>query len=134
MNIEDIFDLAASIGYLPKYFKNELVNEDFWDLSSDGYMILNDEEKQQEWFIINPEKLNKNVLLDGCVFIVSEKQKSSLLKAFKILKNYSKGLPEDASFKERILVTKKALPPVFFSSEDDEIKEGKLIPFAFNKN
>ena len=65
-------------------------------------------------YTIDPKKLHKKVLLENNVVIVSEMEKGALLTAFQILRAYSKELPEEAHFKERLLVAKQQLPPVFF--------------------
>ena len=114
MHLSDVFQAAQSFGYMEKYFNTEPSSEDFWELSSEGYQALSEEDRRQKWFTIDPKKLHKKVLLENNVVIVSEMEKGALLTAFQILRAYSKELPEEAHFKERLLVAKQQLPPVFF--------------------
>jgi hypothetical protein len=130
VDITDIFRIAESFGYLSKYFKTEPEDQDFLEIPEEAYHGFNDVEKEQKWFTINPKKLNEKILQEKATFVISEKEKWSLLSAFKTLKKYTDGMPEETHFKERLLLVKKQLPPVFFASDDQqEIKEAKIIPF-----
>lgn len=122
--------VAQSFGVINQYFEKEASEKDFWDAPGGAYHTLNEEAKQQ-WFMINPEKLKAKYRIGHEAFIVNEGEKWSLLKAFEILYEYSRELPENADFKERLLVAKCKLPPgVFPSKERIEGTEGcKVIPF-----
>lgn len=133
MNILQIFEVAMMIGKIEKIFDHEVQSEDFWELTADHYELLSVEERQGKWFIINPEKLNQKNKMDSRMLILSEQQKESLLIAFKTLKNYTKNLPQNTHFKERILAAKSQFPPVFFNEDAEksqqQLSEGKIIPF-----
>jgi hypothetical protein len=134
MNILEIFEVAAMIGKIEKFFDQEVLPEDFLALPVDYYKLLSPEEQQAKWFTINPDKLNAATKIGKDVLILSEQQKESLLAAFQTLKNYTKDLPDGTHFKERMLAAKSKFPPIFFSAgEDDkekkELPEGKVLPF-----
>ena len=134
MDILGIFEVGAMIGKLEKFFDHEVQPEDFWTLPADCYEMLTPEERQEQWFTINRDKLNAATKKGDEMLILSESQKESLLTAFQTLKNYTPDLPEGTHFKERILAAKSKFPPIFFSAGEDDTKqkessEGKLIPF-----
>ncbi len=135
MDILGIFEVGVMIGKLEKFFDHEVQPEDFWVLSADCYNMLTPEERQEQWFTINPDKLNAAMKKGDEMLILSESQKESLLAAFQTLKNYTPDLPEGTHFKERMLVAKSKFPPCFFSVGEDDTKqkeppEGKVIPFC----
>ncbi len=132
MNILQMFEVAAMIGKIGNFFDQEVHAEDFWELPAHYYELLSPEERREKWFIIDPEKLNQAIKMDSQILILSEQQKDSLLSAFQILKNYTKNLPENAHFKERMLAAKSQFPPVFFTAGEEETQrspEGRVIPF-----
>ncbi len=134
MDILGIFEVGAMIGKLEKIFDHEVQAEDFWTLPADCYQMLTPEERQEQWFTVNPDKLNAATKKGDEILILSESQKESLLAAFQTLKNYTPDLPEGTHFKERMLAAKSKFPPIFFSAGEADIKpkeppEGKLIPF-----
>jgi hypothetical protein len=134
MDILGIFVVGAMIGKLEKFFDHEVQPEDFWTLPADCYQMLTLEERQEQWFTINPDKLNAATKKGDEILILSESQKASLLAAFQTLKNYTPDLPEGTHFKERMLAAKSKFPPIFFSAGEDDTEqreppEGKLISF-----
>lgn len=133
MNILGIFEVAAMIGKIEKFFDHEVHAEDFLELPADYYELLSHEEQHEKWFTINPDKLNSATKKGHEVLILSEQQKKSLLAAFQILKSYTKDLPDGTHFKERLLAAKSQLPLVFFSADENdkthrESPVGKVIP------
>lgn len=124
----DILLTAAALGHIDKYFDKEVQEEDFCTVPAEVYSSLDGEELKQRWFMVLQEKLKEKYRTSSEVLIVTEMEKFAILKAFKMLHQYSESLPETASFKERLLIAKSSLPPVFFSSETNE--EGcRIIPF-----
>ena len=89
MDILGIFEVGAMIGKLEKFFDHEVQREDFWMLPTDCYQMLTPEERQEQWFTINPDKLNAATKKGDEMLILSESQKESLLAAFQTLKNYT---------------------------------------------
>ena len=128
----DFLLVAQSLGIINQYFSSEAREGDFWDAPVEAYNSLGEEEKKNTWFIINPQKLNQKYRESNEALIVTEREKWSILKAFEILNDYSKELPGNPSFKERLLVAKSQLPPVFFSSKS-ESEECKIITFRIGK-
>lgn len=51
--------VAQAFGIINEYLKEEASEEDFWDAPAMAPQVLNEEEKQQKWFMINPEKLKE---------------------------------------------------------------------------
>jgi len=82
----EIFEVAAMIGKIEKFFDHEVLSEDCWALPADYYELLSPEERQVKWFTINPDKLNSATKMSNDVLLLSEQQKESLLAAFQTLK------------------------------------------------
>ena len=125
--------VARSLGIINQYFSSEAIEGDFWDAPEEVYNSLREEEKKNNWFMINPQKLNEKYRESNEALIVTEREKSSILKAFEILNDYSKELPDNSSFKERLLIAKGQLPHVFFSS-NSKSEECKIIPFKMDND
>lgn len=109
--------VAQALGVINQYLEKEVLEKDFWDVPSEAYKSLSEEDKNQNWFMVNPEKLKEKYRISNEALIVSEEEKTSILEAFKLLYEYSKTLPEEATFKERLLMAKGLLPPAFFPSQ-----------------
>jgi hypothetical protein len=120
--------VAQSFGTMDQYLEKAVSEEDFWCAPERAYQSLDEEEKKQNWFMLNPQKLKEKYRLSNEALIVTEQEKRSLLKAFDMLYEYSKELPDNTSFKERLLTVKGMLPPVFFASKENQ-EECKIIPF-----
>ncbi len=112
----DFIDTGKGIQVLYEYIKEELLESDFFDLPPDGYLKLLESERQKQWYMLNPEKLNKDYISDSSAFIMDEREKNILLRAVRFVKENSVSLPADSSFLERLLYIKGFIPSVFFSS------------------
>ena len=123
----DFLVVAQALGIIEKYFNEEVFNQDFLDIPSEAYSLL-EEKGEKSWFMIDPKKLKEKYRVSGEALIVSESEKNSLLKAFVVLGKYSETLPHTASLKERLLFAKSYLPPVFFDSQPHN-SECRIIPF-----
>lgn len=115
----DFIETTAAIKVLYKHFKEEVDTLDFFELPIESYPHLY-ESPDQQWYMLNPQKLKKEYMTQSEGLIVNQDQKNSLLKAVLLIKNYSEKLPS-SSFLERLLYCKKMLPPCFY--ENDDIKE-----------
>lgn len=121
----DFILVAQALGIINQYFEQEVLGEDFWELPCNMRHNL---DKDTSWFMINPQKLKAQYRISSEALIVTEEEKSSLLKAFILLSDYSKSLPENAQLAEKLLLAKKYLPPVFFESKNS--KTARIIPFS----
>lgn len=107
--------LGAAVRSFYNEIKQEVKEEDFWRLTSEQMMKLPKDHRDQTWYMLNPDRLAKNVTSTRDAHIVSEEEKCSLLRAVVLIKDMSNDLPSDARFSERLLYIKKMLPPVMTS-------------------
>lgn len=104
---------AEAVSVLYKYVTVELSEKDFFELPEKFYKTLPLERQSEELYIVNSNKLRKDVEEN---FIVNAEEKKILLGAVQFVNNSSAKLPADTSFLERLLYIKKIIPPAFFSS------------------
>ena len=107
--------LGATIRSFYNEIKHEVKKEDFWCLTSEQKIKLPKDQRDQTWYMLNPDKLAKNVTSANDAYIVNEEERGLLLRAVSLIKNMSDTLPSDAKFSERLLYIKKILPPVLTS-------------------
>lgn len=123
-----VFLVAQAFGVINQYFWKEASEEDFWDAPVEAYRNLEQEHKKQALFMINPAKLKEKYRLSNEILVVTEMEKWGILKAFEMLYGYSKELPDNADFKERLLVAKGRLSTACFPSKGNS-GECRIIPF-----
>ena len=126
----DFIETGRAIQILYQYAKAEILESDFLDLPAEAYKTLLESEKELNWYMLNPAKLNKNYFAQQSAFIVNEREKSSLLKAVQFIDTTTARLPIETSFLERLLYTKKSIPPCFFPSvKATSNDKNRIIPF-----
>ena len=115
--------VAQAIGVIDKHFKEEAIEGDFWKINRETYPSL----KEEFCFMVNPDKLKDKYAKNAEILIMTQEEKEAILKAFKLLHEYSESLSENASLSERLFFAKGLLPSVFFGKESS--KSGcKIVP------
>ena len=109
----DDFETTIAIRKLYEYFEDELIAEDFSPLSAQDLFMSNIVDTQQSWYLINPEKIKMNHIINPDFFIVNTAEKIYLLKAVSLIKAYTHKLPAETPFSERLVYAKNLLPPGF---------------------
>ncbi|WP_342265009.1 hypothetical protein [Cardinium endosymbiont of Philonthus spinipes] len=110
----DFIETGRGIQILYQYAEQEIVESDFFDLPAEGYQQLSEIEQEQKWYMINPEKLNKNYIEERAYLIVNEREKYILLRAVKFINSVSEKV--DSSFLEKLLYAKHCIPDCFSST------------------
>ncbi|WP_341756507.1 MULTISPECIES: hypothetical protein [unclassified Candidatus Tisiphia] len=110
-------EVGRGIQVLYEYAKAEILESDFFDLQAKDYQKLEESERDQKWYMLNPAKLNKNYLEEKAAFIVNEREKYILLRAVHFINKSTETMPVESSFLERLLYTKNFIPSCFFSSK-----------------
>ncbi|HJD55319.1 MAG TPA: hypothetical protein LFW21_01430 [Rickettsia endosymbiont of Pyrocoelia pectoralis] len=121
--------LASAIKVLYQYTKNEILEQDFFDLSAKDYLKIPAEDRGRKWYMLNPSKLNNKHINDPAAFIVDEDEKYYILQAISFVKETSASLSTDASYLERLLYTKKFIPSCLFSSEEKEENTASSVTY-----
>ena len=116
----DFFDTARGVQILYEYAKDEILESDFFDLPPEGYRKLPESEKGRRWYMLNPEKLNKNYVAERAFLIIDEREKEILLRAVRFINKSAAELPTNASFLEKLLYTKQFVPACLYSSKSQE--------------
>jgi hypothetical protein len=125
----NFLELASAVSALYQYFDDEPKESDFTHFSDENYQQLSPNEQNQQWFIVQDRILKKEITNPNTALIVNEKEKHCIFNAVQLLQNYTKELPDSATFKERLLYAKKALPPILCSSDTEKNKNCRIIPF-----
>lgn len=114
----DFIKTASAVKMLYEYVKEEIVESDFFALLPKDYLRLPESDRQNTWYMLNPNKLNKKYSTQKFAFIVDEEEKNSILRAVRFVNNTSVDLPSNASFLEKLLYTKKFVPSCLYSSSE----------------
>ncbi|OZG31352.1 MULTISPECIES: hypothetical protein [Rickettsieae] len=112
-----VLEVGRGIQVLYEYVKAEILESDFFALQPKDYQRLEESERDQKWYMLNPEKLNKNYIEEKAAFLVNEREKYILLRAVHFINTSTAEMPVESSFLERLLYTKKFVPSCFFSSK-----------------
>ena len=91
---------------------DELQESDFFELTIEQQQKINMAGNNEPHFIVNPAKL-KQEFCDDAAYIVSNTEKHILFKAQNYIFNLTRELPDHASFRERLLLAKSSIPPIF---------------------
>ncbi|RZI45456.1 hypothetical protein [Candidatus Finniella inopinata] len=110
----DFIETAAAIKSYYTDLTDFLEEDDFWVLTAEQQKRLAKEDQDKEWFMINPSKLKDKT---ASISVVDSYEKDSLLRAVLFIMKTTNALPEGSSFKERLLYTKRVLPPVIFTDK-----------------
>lgn len=106
----NVLNTLSAIKQIYKYIKYDFGEDDFFAFSEQDYQKIPVQDRDQNWYCLNPNKLNKAHINEDGLFIVSEYEKNSMLRALKIINEYSAALPANATLQEKLLYTKKFLP------------------------
>lgn len=120
-------EVGRGIQVLYEYAKAEILESDFFDLQPKDYQKLEESERDQKWYMLNPEKLNKKYFEEKAAFVVNEREKYILLKAVHFINKTTATMPVESSFLEGLLYTKNFIPSCFFSSKPKTINNDSRI-------
>lgn len=109
----DFLLVGKAIGVIDEYFQEEAIDEDFWEINRETYPNI----EEEFCFLVNPDKLKDKYVKSVEGLIVTEEEKEAILKAFKLIHEYSVSLSEGARLSERLLFSKSLLPSAFFGKE-----------------
>ena len=109
----DIFDTLAAIKYIDEHIKYDFTEDDFFAFTEQDYQKLSPQERNQNWYCLNPNKLNKTYINEEGLFIFSEDQKNSMFRALELINQYAIELHANATLQEKLFYAKRLLPPIF---------------------
>ena len=111
----ELLDLAAALNTLYKYIDWHITEKDFIDLSEEDYKKLPSCEHGKTWYLINPFRLKYRTKTK---LIVDASEMKQLLSATRLIRAISQQMPEEVSFRDRLLYCKHFLPSCIFSDKD----------------
>ena len=121
----DFLLVGQAIGAVDKHFKAAALEGDFWEIDRETYPNL----EEEFCFMVNPDKLKDKYAESSEVLIMTQEEKEAMLKAFKVIYEYSASLSENASLSERMLFAKSLLPSAFFGRESSG-SGCRIVPLA----
>src|SRR5690242_11093423 len=99
----NFLELASAVSALYQYFADEPKASDFTAFADEDYQQLPETDRNQRWFIVNDRVLKKEIINQSTALIVNEMEKHFIFSAVQLIHDYTKDLPDSATFKERLL-------------------------------